>query len=146
MTKIDMSFDKDEFQLLVKLLYTGFYVCEKDNDPNEKRYEMLVDRFLQSARAYRIFDGIEYKPELDRYFFDADQEESILEDYNHFVEDTFWDELIFRLSRRDFVNEVGISKIQQMEDIKRISEEEKYKDRYIKEMEANGLERIGIVK
>ena len=148
MTRIEMSFTKDELRLLVKLLYTGYYVCDRDDDSDseKKSKESLIDRFLQSAHAYKAMDGIEYETKFDKHFFDADHEDLILEDYNDFIEETFWDELIFRLGRRDFLNAVGEAKIGNMEDIERITEEEKYQEKYIKEIEENGIERIGIMK
>jgi hypothetical protein len=128
MTKIEMSFTKNELRLLIRLLYTGYYVCDKDDDSDAKRkaVESLVDRFLQTALAYKAMDGIEYAAEHDRHFLDADHEDALLEDYNEFVEETFWDEVIFRLGRRDFVDAVGETRFAKMEDLERMTEEEKF--------------------
>jgi hypothetical protein len=146
MTKIEMSFTKDELRLLIRLLYTGYYVCDRDDDSDAKRkaMESLVDRFLQTALAYQAMDGIEYEAKHDRHFLDADHEDALLEDYNEFIEETFWDELIFRLGRRDFVDAVGEARFVKMEDLERITEEEKYVEKYRKEIDENGIQRIGI--
>ena len=37
MTKIEMSFTKDELRLLIGLLYTGYYVCDKDEDTDVEK-------------------------------------------------------------------------------------------------------------
>ena len=148
MTKIEISFTKDELRLLIRLLYTGYYVCDsdEDSDAEKKAMESLVDRFLQTALAYQAMDGIEYEAKYDRHFLDADHEDALLEDYNDFIEETFWDELVFRLGRRDFVNAVGEAKFARMEGMERIMEEEKYIDKYRKEIDDNGIQRIGISK
>ncbi len=148
MTKIEMSFTKAELQLLIKLLYTGYYVCDRDEDldSEKKAKELLVDRFLQNALSYRIMDGIEYEAKYDRHFLDADHEDFLLEDYNDFIEDSFWDELIFRLGRRDRVNAVGETKFNDMETLERMKEEEKYMEKYREEFEQNGIQRVGIQK
>ena len=148
MTKIELSFTKDELQLLIKLLYTGYYVCDRDEDSDseKKAKELLIERFLQNALSYRIMDGIEYVAKYDRHFLDADHEELLLEDYNDFIEDSFWDELIFRLARRDLVNAVGEAKFKNMESLEIMKEEEKYMERYSKEFEENGIQRIGTIK
>ena len=148
MTKIEMAFTKAELQLLIKLLYTGYYVCdrEEESDDDRKAKELLVDRFLQSALSYRIMDGIEYVPKYDRHFLDADHEDRLLEEYNDFIEDSFWDELVFRLARRDFVNAIGEAEFEQMDTLDRMKEEEKYKERYRDEFERNGIQRVGIAK
>ena len=146
MTKIEMSFTKDELRLLIRLLYTGLYVCDRDEDSDaaKKAKESLVDRLLQAALAYQGMDGIEYEAKSDKHFLDADHEDALLEDYNDFIEETSWDELIFRLGRRDFINAVGEDRFTRMEDLERIAEEEKYLEKYRKEVDENGIERIGI--
>ena len=148
MTKIEMSFTKDELRLLTKLLYTGYYVCdsEEDSEPEKKAKELLVDRFLQVALTYQVMDGIEYESEYDRHFLDADHEDELLEDYNDFIEDSFWDELIFRLGRRDLEREVGETKLRNMANLEKITKEEKHMEKYRKEIEENGIQRIGILK
>jgi hypothetical protein len=146
MTKIEMSFTKDELRLLIRLLYTGYYVCDRDEDSDAetKAKESLIDRFLQTALAYRAMDGIEYEAKHDKHFLDADHEDGLLEDYNDFIEETFWDELIYRLGRRDLMDTVGETKFAKMEAMERITEEEKYMQKYRKEIDENGIQRIGI--
>ena len=146
MASIEMSFTADELRLLIKLLYIGYYVCDRDEDSDaeKKAKESIVDRFLQTALAHKVMEGIEYQPKYDRHFFDADHEESLLEDYGDFIEETFWEELVFRLGRRDFLDAVGEAKFAAMEDVERITEEEKYIEKYRKEIEENGIRRIGV--
>jgi hypothetical protein len=141
-----MSFTKDELRLLIRLLYTGYYVCDKeeDSDAEKKAKESIVDRFLQAALAYQAMDGVEYEAKFDKHFLDADHEDALLEDYNDFIEETFWDELIFRLGRRDFMDAVGEAKLTKMEASERIAEEDKYMEKYRKEIDENGIQRIGI--
>jgi hypothetical protein len=148
MTKIEMSFTKDEVRLLTKLLYTGYYVCdsEEDSEPEKEAKELLVDRFLQIALTYKVMDGIEYESKFDRHFLDADHEDELLDDYNEFIENSFWDELIFRLGRRDLESEVGATELRNMADLEKIRKEEKHMDKYRKEVEEYGIQRIGIVK
>jgi hypothetical protein len=146
MTKIEMSFTKDELRLLIRLLYTGFYVCDRDehSDVEKRAQERLVDRFLQTALAYKAMDGIEYEAKSDTHFLDADHEDALLEDYNDFIEETFWDELVFRLGRRDLVGAVGEDRFAEMESLERITEEEKHIEKYRREIDENGIQRIRI--
>ncbi len=146
MTKIEMSFTMDELRLLIKLLYTGYYVCDRDEDSDAEKEanESLIDRFLQTALAYQAMDGIEYVAKHDKHFLDADHEDALLEDYNDFIEETFWEELVFRLGRRDLVDTVGEAKFTKMETLERITEEEKYIEKYRREIDENGIQRIRI--
>ena len=148
MTKIDMSFTKDELRLLIKLAYTGYYVCDRDGDPKaeKKAKELLIDRLLQIALSYKVMEGIEYEGKYDRHFLDADSEDSLLDDYNDFIEETFWDELVYRLGRRDLLNAVGEKELSGMELKERIAKEEEHMEKYRKEFEKNGIRRIEIPK
>ena len=148
MTKIEMSFTKNELRLLIRLLYTGYYVCDKDEDSDseKKAKESMVDRFLQTALAYQAMDGIEYEAKYDKHYLDADHEDALLEDYNDFIEETFWDELVFRLGRRDFIDAIGEAKFATMEASQRITEEDRYTEKYRKEIDENGIQRIRISK
>ncbi len=109
MANIDTSFTKAELRLLIKLAYTGYYVCGREDDADSKKdaADSLIDRLLQIALTYRLMDGIEFEAESGKHYLDADHEEQLLEEYGDFVEESFWDELIFRLGRRDLGNLVG---------------------------------------
>ena len=62
----------------MKLLYTGYYVCDRDEDSEAEKEanESLIDRFLQTALVYKAMDGIEYVAEHDKHYLDADHEEA----------------------------------------------------------------------
>jgi hypothetical protein len=148
MTKIDMSFTKGELRLLIKLAYTGYYVCDRDGDSDaeKKTKELLIDRLLQIALSYKVMEGIDYESKYDRHFLDADREDSLLDDYNDFIEETFWDELVYRLGQRDLLNAVGEKELSKMELKERIAQEEEHMEKYRREFEENGIRRVKIAK
>jgi hypothetical protein len=148
MARIEMSFTKDELQQLMKMLYTGYFICDREDDTETDRNakNQLIERFLQTAFTYKAMDGIRYNGESGTHDLDADQEEILLEDYQDFIEESFWDELSFRLGRRDFVNAIGEIEIEKMDLRERIEKEEKYIEKYRKEFEERGIDRISIRK
>jgi len=148
MANIDTSFTKAELRLLIKLAYTGYYVCDREEhaDANKRAADSLIDRLLQIALTYRVMDGVEFEAASGKHFLDADHEERLLEDYEDFIEESFWDELIFRLGRRDLENLVGEKALSRMELAERISEEEKQMEKYRIEFERNGIQRLEIPK
>ena len=148
MTKIDMSFTKAELQLLIKLAYTGFFICDREDDTetDKKAIEQLIDRLLQIALSYKALAGVEFDVESGKHYLDADQEESLLEDYGEFIEESFWDELIYRLGRRDLAKLVGEKALSRMELGERIEKEEQQMKKYRGEFETHGVLRLEISK
>jgi hypothetical protein len=148
MTKIDLSMTKAELQLLIKLAYTGFYVCDREDytEARKRAIEQLIDRLLQLALSYKALEGIEFDARSGKHYLDADHEESLLEDYGEFIEESFWDELIYRLGRRDLANVVGEKALSNMELGERIEKEEQQMEKYRREFETNGVNRLEIPK
>jgi len=148
MTKIDMSMTRAELRLLIKLAYTGFYVCDREDDTEaeQRAIEQLIDRLLQLALSYKALEGIEFDAESGKHYLDTDHEESLLEDYGEFIEESFWDELIYRLGRRDLANLVGEKALSHMELGERIEKEEQQMEKYRREFETNGVNRLELPK
>ena len=140
MNKIDITFSKKELKKLLKLAYIGYYVVsEYEDELEEKQSEDLIDKILQICLEYKIEDGIEFDSKLNGYFFDGNKEDEILNEYHEFIEDSFWYEIINRMARKDLVEEMGEKEIVKMEIEEIINKEEKYKIKWEKEIEENGL-------
>ena len=140
MSKIDISFSKNELKKLLKLAYIGSYVVsEYEDDLEEKQSEILIERILQICLEYKIEEGIEFDSKLNGYFFDGDKEDEILSEYHEFIEDSFWYEIINRMARKDLVEDVGEKVFEKMDIEEILKKEEKYKIKWEKEIEENGL-------
>ena len=140
MSKIDISFSKKELKRLLKLAYIGSYVVsEYEDELEEKQSENLIERILQICLEYKIEEGIEFDSKLNGYLLDGDKEDEILTEYNEFIEDSFWYEIINRMARKDLVEDVGEKVFEKMDIEEILKKEEKYKIKWEKEIEENGL-------
>jgi hypothetical protein len=69
-----------------------------------------------------------------------------LEEYNDFIEETFWDELVHRLGQRDVIGEIGEKAYKNLGIEEKIDKECKAEEKYDKEFEKNGYINLKIVK
>ena len=90
-------------------------------------------------------DIIEYSEELDDYFekrhYEDQMHDLFVDPYDN---ETFWEDLSGRLAERDLIKAIGIDKYRSMESIDRVTQLAKIEEKYSKEFEQNGLEKIHV--
>ena len=147
--KIDIS--KEEYRDLLDVLHMADWVMhahETEKALGTEKYDRIIQKFYALAKDMGQSDLIEYDPKLKEYFptrefDDAAESWEFIED---FTDETFWDELIHRLTDRDVARKVGgyeqMSKLNMTE---RFAHEGPVLERYSHEFEENGLDRLEIV-
>ena len=91
-------------------------------------------------------DIIKYSKETDTYYETREYEEKALEEFiAPYNEDTFWEELVDRLARRDVFKKIGIEKYNAMELEERIRTMSTAVGRYEDEFEEHGLDRVKVL-
>ena len=146
MRNIEMNFNKDEFKLLTRMVYSGYFIMDTEGNTENKKMEALVDRILQVAKTFELFEDLDYDKEDDKYYFSGEQEDKILTEYNENLEDSFWYNLVTRLSQRDIINEIGEEKYLKLSTKDKIEKEFKLEEKYNKEFEEHGLDRLYLKK
>lgn len=88
-----------------------------------------------------------WETKLDRYFFTGKMEDKsiareLIDEYDN---NTFWDELVDRLAKRDFIGKYGRERVKKM-DIKEFFKKlNPFEEKYSSEVRENGLENLEIV-
>jgi hypothetical protein len=137
-----------QYEDLLKVVYLGNYLV------NNYRPDQPVDRFdaLESYLFSLAKDfGLDRAMDMDEETGEAypSEEFSQAEDINlyldDFIENTFWDELIDRLTSRDLFRKYGQQIMDSMpwEELKK--KEEPVFQRYTEEIETYGMENLEIV-
>ncbi len=143
-----ISFTKKEYRDLLDILYIANWILSAhkvDDDPETKRYMKLQQRPLSFAKEMGLENLVEYVSEFQKHFpskeyVDTSSAIDVIEKFEH---DTFWDQLITRLSERDMIRQVGGD-----ERVKKFSVEElfekmiPFEDKYATEFETNGLDNL----
>lgn len=137
---------KKQYKLLMEMLFAGNWLINGHRLPDERLddYEQLEQHFLSFFKEFHMDDYIEYDDKHNSYFHTRKFEDEFfgkeyIEDYD---EDTFWEELISRLALRDMVRDYGPEQINTMDDITRLEKKFEYEEKYNREFEENGLEKL----
>lgn len=141
---MEIRFTKEQYEDLVKLVYLGTWMVNAfRTDDRVKKFDALEQHILSYFKEFGLKQSIIYDNDLKEYFVAKELEEGELDqhidDYNN---ENFWDELIYRLARRDLIREYGEDKVTKMSWRERLEKETPFIGKYEKEFEEHGIERI----
>jgi hypothetical protein len=144
--KINLS--KKEYKYLIDVLYLSDWMMNAHKDDSEtycKAHQALKKKLFSYYKEMESNDCIDYADEFDDYFLLRNYEEYLHETFiDPYDDDTFWEELIARLARRDFINEVGIDSVIEMDAEERVSRLLDIEKKYANEFEQHGLDHLNI--
>jgi len=146
---IEIKFTKTQYENLIKLVYLGNWMINAiRTDDRIKKYEDIEQYIYSFAKEVGLDKYIEFDNELNKFFptkeFEDDTDvDKYREEYDN---ETFWDELIDRLARRDFIKEYGDNVIRKMTLKEQIEKEHPFIEKYEEEFERYGVERLEIKK
>jgi hypothetical protein len=148
--KIDLT--KEEYRELLDVLFVAewvFHAFDTGNDARTKRYDKIIQKIYahtpeQGLESYMVFDNDmqEYCP--SREFEDATEAWKFIDD---FTDASFWDELIRRFTDRDIARMIGgYERMNKLSNAEFMATEAPILERYSKEFDDLGLERLEIVE
>jgi hypothetical protein len=146
MMTIELS--NEEYRNLLDLLYLGQWLLDAhdvDPDPDTEKYDELIQKIYSFAKAQHFDNYIVFDKEMKQYFTTRLYEESsmchvFIDEYDN---DTFWDELISRLTDRDIQARIKNGEINNPINInERLGIAGPIEARYADEFEKSGLDNI----
>ena len=147
-----IHFTKKEFRTLIKLIQISDWIMHSHKIGVSKADESVEMGIIQKIYSYSkemgCDDLVEYSKEL-KMFLETDDAESYsearvaIEEYD---EETFWEELIDRISRRDTLNKYTEEVFSNLSPEDRMNALFDSETPWVEEFEKYGLERVGIVK
>jgi hypothetical protein len=146
---VEINFSNEEYKTLLEVLYLADWILnsyETDKEPKNIVYHDLEQKILSLADKFEHKELVDFDEKYEEYIPSNILEEGPVFDYiDDYNEETFWEELIDRLSKRDLLKHHTESEIEGMEESLILSEIEKYARKYAEEFEANGLKNIEIL-
>lgn len=138
-------FTKKQYETLVKLAYLGGWIANahRTGDDVNAEFEKLEDYIYSFAKDFgmgELFrqgeDGItdptrEFEEMLDPY----------IDEYN---DENFWETLVSRFARRDFIKQYGKDTVSGMDFAEMIEKEDPFLKKYDDEFYTNGLKNLYI--
>src|SRR5258705_12165053 len=104
-------FTKSEYRTLLDMIYMAEWMLtafDEQTDPAKAKYEHLAQKIYSHAKEMGWESLVEGSPADNAYFITRKYEESgvhdLIDDYDS---ETFWDQLIERLTERDVATRAG---------------------------------------
>lgn len=140
--KIEIS--KTQYKTLVKALFLANWVvnAHKEEWPDDE-FERFEQYVLSQGKFFDL-KNVEFDEEDGKYYHDMEFEQKTLKLLDECMEETFWVELIDRLTERDFFNTLGEREIRKMSSIDRITKYHEFAKPYETEFAENGLDHLVI--
>ncbi len=144
-----IHFTKKEYEALLDVMYIADWVIrahEEDDNPAVDKYKELEQKIYALAEEFGLSEAVGKNFESGLYFLKKEHLNSspavaLLE---RFENATFWEELLERLARRDFIRKHGEEAIIHMPLEERFEREMEILRQYDKEFGDNGLENLQV--
>ncbi len=146
---MQIDFSKEEYSTFLEILEIAHWVLfahRTDEPEDRKRYQDFEQKIFSYADVMGFDDLIKYNEEFERYFPTREHDENsparpVIDEFEN---ETFWSELIEQLAERDMLQALGDKKILKMTSEERFRAHYGFEEKYGKEFEEHGIERLEI--
>lgn len=144
-----INFTKKEYRILLDLIHIADWVLHAhstDDRADTKDYRDLMQKLMSYAKEMGFEALVDFDKERGEYVTSGEfVGESVAEDYIEAFEDnTFWSQLIGRLSDRDAMRQTGVNHLSEIEMSERFKAIGEAEEKWITEIDNYGLSRIRI--
>lgn len=140
--KITLS--NPEYRLLLELLYLGEWMVsahdEKEAGAPAGKYDSLLQKLLSYANEPELTGLVERLPDDGKLYPTREVEDSMMDVIYEYDEESFWMELVERLVERDVRATQPDGQRPQIKEYMELAGP--IEDRYVREFETHGLERL----
>ena len=149
---MNVDISKEEYEKLTDLLYIAELVVTANRTRDTvltRPYEAVIQKFYALASAMGQADRIVYDFDLEKFLPAKSLEDSSMARtlLDEFTDESFWHELIARLTDRDLERRVGgAEKLAVIGLEERSDLETPVEEHYLDEFEQHGIERLQIVE
>ena len=122
--KINLS--NKQYKSLMKIVFLGNYMVNgpRLHDEAIEEFEDIKQYIFSFYKDFQLENWIEKSDKHNELFATSELEDEVMAFINDYDDECFWDELINRLGRKDFINHYGENNILKMSIEERIEKEE----------------------
>jgi len=144
-----INFTKKEYQTLLDMLYAADWMLHahsEEKGDETSAYQELGQKIMAAANEFGVENLIEKNDKTGEIYLNKTftTNSNIVKHLEKYENATFWEELIERLARRDFIDTYGEMNILQMPINERFEKEMVFHKKYDEEFGKNGLKNIKI--
>jgi hypothetical protein len=139
--KIELA--NEQLASLAKLVFLGNWLANSwRNEDVIEEYDEVESLVLAEAAKHGFEDYVEFDEEEKKAFPSHELEEKLTETVDFYNDNTFWDQLIYRMADRDYVRKYGEEAFDDLTTDKGMDKERPLVEKYEKEFNEHGLERL----
>jgi hypothetical protein len=143
MEKINLELNREQYRQVLKLLYLGQWMSLSFTDHDDEDVLDLEQYIFSFSHDFESRDLVDYDEEVQLYFPSQEFEEEVFDMIDDYDEFSFWEGMAARMAKRDLIRKYGDS-IYDLNEDKRMEEEEALIDKYMAYFEEKGVEEINI--
>lgn len=141
---MNISLTQEQYKTLLVMTYLGNWMVNSHQVEREQIFETVASQVYSQAESLGVLGLVERDPDDGKYYPTRELEELAAERMAAYDNETFWAELIERLSERDLVSKHGQSACEKMTIEEHFTNVEEFETRYDEEFETHGIERLTI--
>ncbi|HVO91748.1 MAG TPA: hypothetical protein VMT22_02855 [Terriglobales bacterium] len=141
---MNISLTQEPYKTLLVMTYLGNWMVNSHQVEREQIFETVASQVYSQAKSLGVIGLVELDPDDGKYYPTRELEELAAEHMAAYDNETFWAELIERLSERDLVAKYGQSAAENMTVEERFANVEEFETRYDDEFEKHGVKRLAI--
>ncbi|MBB5350000.1 hypothetical protein HNR46_000221 [Haloferula luteola] len=146
-----LRFTEQELATLVEMVSLAADVASWNRKPGSddgvSAYDSLENKILEKAHNTGLSDAIEWDEEKQRFQVkpEAQDRSFFRECYEEFRNESFWEDLVLRLSDRDLARQIGLANWEKLSEEQRRERTADLEKRYWDEFSKNGIERVAVI-
>jgi hypothetical protein len=141
---MNISLTPEQYKTLLLATYLGNWMVNSHQVETDKTFDTLASHVYSYAESFGLVGLVELDADNGQYYPTRELEELAAEYIDAYDNETFWDELIERLSQRDLDAKYGQDASEKMTVEDRFTKLEEFEARYDEEFEKHGVELLTI--
>lgn len=151
MKAMNLELSPSQFKTLLKLVYLGNWMANAQRGEGDVdtilEYEDMEDFIFSHTKAFGLGEWVDDELKDEGKYFPSrkfEEESGVRELIDEYDEYSFWDELAECLTDREMLKTYGAETLKSMSRDERFGKYLELREKYDKELEEHGLERIVI--
>lgn len=144
--RMEIELTEEQYDTLLLMIESGNWVINATREDRIDKFDELQSKLYSHAEDVDLEEFVHHNEERNRYHPTEELTQRIMDFVDEYEVDSFWDNLVSRLAERDMHEKYDQETLDDMGTRERIETVQKHEEKYWKEFEENGIERLVIDK
>jgi hypothetical protein len=140
-----LNLTAEEFRSLLKVVFLGNWMANAYREKPDPEFDNIEQLIMSQASSFGAEECVAYNAGKQGWSYTREYEEEMQVFVDEYNVEALYDELGYWLSRRDLISEIGEDRAEGMTPAGLSDAAGPYLEKYNREFEEFGIERIGII-